>query len=210
MIFRNRGNSSKMCGDWKDISSNASGLQRYMKGEAGQGSTALSAQALFDIAAQCSDPLLPVSAPVLFDISALDIFDIYFERLTLKIRDFSFWKFGKFRSALRPILLPVLSAQADFSKSLSAHKDPLCQWDRVYWWHRDTPRWRDLVKIQLLKQLVLLMTRYADPVRSPEATGEIRGWGNLSTTQIYASKKIEKLNAFFISTSNSETSLAGA
>ena len=48
----------------------------------------LSAQALFDIAAQCSDPLLPVSAPVLFDISALDIFDIFFERLTLKIRDF--------------------------------------------------------------------------------------------------------------------------
>ena len=36
----------------------------------GKGSTALSAQTLFDIAAQRSDPLLALSAPPFFDISA--------------------------------------------------------------------------------------------------------------------------------------------
>ena len=39
-------------------------------GGRGHGSTALTAQALFDIAAQRSDPLLPLSAPPFFDISA--------------------------------------------------------------------------------------------------------------------------------------------
>ena len=60
----------------------------------GQGSTALSAQALFDnaagaqtlfdIAAQRSDPLLPLSAPPFFDISAQRSYLILDRRSALK------------------------------------------------------------------------------------------------------------------------------
>ena len=60
----------------------------------GQGSTALSAQALFDIAAraqtlfdiaaQRSDPLLPLSAPPFFDISAQRSYLISDRRSALK------------------------------------------------------------------------------------------------------------------------------
>ena len=100
----------------------------------------LSAQTIFDIGAQRSDPLLPLSAPPFFDISAQRSYLILDRRSALKtsisarfffieidLENFvKSRKIGKNqRSALRPILLPALSAQGNFSKSLSAQGPPL-------------------------------------------------------------------------------------
>ena len=49
-------------------------------GGRGHGSTALTAQALFDIAAQRSDPLLPLSAPPFLALSAPTLFWIAAQR----------------------------------------------------------------------------------------------------------------------------------
>ena len=83
----------------------------------GEGSTALSAQALFDIsaraqtffdiAAQRSDPLLPLSAP-----------PFCHQRSAL------IPNFGSPLSAQDLHQLPALSAQGNFSKSLSAQGPP--------------------------------------------------------------------------------------
>ena len=104
----------------------------------------LSAQTIFDIGPQRSHPLLPLGAPALFDISAQRS-DLILDRRSafqhlhqrslcsffLEIDLENFVKsekngsIGKIRrSVLRPILLPALSAQGDFSKSLSAQGPP--------------------------------------------------------------------------------------
>ena len=99
-----------------------------------QGSIALSAQALFDIAAQHSDPLPPLRAISLFDVSSqrsdliLDRCSVlhhldqgslfFFFFLEIDLENFvKSVEIGKmWRSALQSIFLPVLSAQDNFSK----------------------------------------------------------------------------------------------
>ena len=109
-------------------------------GGRGQGSTALSAQALFDIAAraqtlfdiaaQRSDPLLPLSAPPFFDISAQRSYLILDRRSALKTfisaRFFmDLENFVKSRKNRKNRKKSALSAPTPFAGN-AQHSDPFC------------------------------------------------------------------------------------